>query len=188
MGLNDVSGVVVTLPGIYNSGPTHWQSLWEESRRADFRRFAPMDWDQPQLTDWIAALDRAVATAPAPPLLVAHSLSCLLVPIWARGTGRRVRGAVLVAPVDPAADLFPEDAAEFAQFTDFVRRPLPFPTVVVGSDDDPYATAMWSRDFADGLGAAYVNAGPFGHLNADSGLGDWPWGQGLVAGFAAALP
>ena len=74
------------------------------------------------------------------------------------------------------------------QFTDFVRRPLPFPTVVVGSDDDPYATAMWSRDFADGLGAAYVNAGPFGHLNADSGLGDWPWGQGLVAGFAAALP
>ena len=115
--------------------------------------------------------------APAGPVLVAHSLSCLLVPWWVRrGTGT-VRGALLVAPVDPLASAFPAEAADF---TDFPVRRLPFPTTVVGSDDDPYATADWSRRFAGLLGADYRNLGAHGHVNADSGLGDWPEGAALL--------
>lgn len=180
----EATGIVI-LPGIYGSGPTHWQTLWEQAHPDRVRRFAPSDWDRPRRADWIAALDRAVAHSPQPPLVVAHSLSCLLVAMWAGAAPRPLRGAVLVAPVDPAAEAFPDDAADFREFD---RTPLPFPAVVVGSDDDPYATAQWSRRFADDLGAAFVNAGPFGHLNADSALGDWPWGRGLVAGFASSLP
>ncbi len=168
---------IITLPGIHGSGPTHWQSVWEDREPDRFTRFTPSDWDHPDLDDWVDALSRAVRAAPAGPVLVAHSLSCLLVPWWVRrGTGT-VRGALLVAPVDPLASAFPAEAADF---TDFPIRRLPFPTTVVGSDDDPYATADWSRRFAGLLGADYRNLGAHGHVNADSGLGDWPEGAALL--------
>ena len=105
-------------------------------------------------------------------------------PLWAAASDLAVTGAVLVAPVDPESAAFPVDAHEFR---DVPRTALRFPTVVVGSDDDPYATAAWSRRFAADLGARFVGAGRLGHINADSGLGDWPWGRDLVAGFHADL-
>lgn len=171
----------VTLPGIYNSGPTHWQTAWEAD--GSMARFAPSDWDQPRVDDWVAALEVAVE-AGEPPVLVAHSLACLLVPIWASRSRAVVAGAFLVAPVDPAADEFPEEAADFAEFP---REPLPFPALVVGSLDDPYATTAWVQQFAADLGAEFVVAGALGHINADSGLGAWEQGRGLLDEFVAGL-
>ena len=55
--------------------------------------------------------------------------------------------------------------------------PLPFPATVVASEDDPYVTLPRARSFAAAWGATFVDAGPKGHLNADSGLGDWPEGR-----------
>ena len=167
----------ILLPGIYNSGPTHWQTLWEQDPA--FVRFAPSDWDAPTRADWAAALEAAVVSAPEPPVLVAHSLACLLVPIWAAGSAAPVAGAMLVAPVDPAAEAFPEEAREFAEFP---REPLPFPSLVVGSMDDHYADVEWVRGFAADLGSELVVAGALGHINADSGLGDWPQGREFLAG------
>lgn len=166
----------ITLPGIYNSGPTHWQTLWEQDPA--FVRFAPSDWDVPVLADWVAALEAAVAGVPEPPVLVAHSLACLLVPVWAAESSLPVAGAMLVAPVDPAAKAFPEAAAEFAEFP---REPLPFPALVVGSLNDHYASEAYARGFADDLGAEFVVAGALGHINADSGLGDWAQGREFLA-------
>ena len=162
----------ILLPGIYNSGPTHWQTLWEQDPA--FVRFAPSDWDAPTRADWVAALEAAVVASPEPPVLVAHSLACLLVPIWAAESSSPIAGAMLVAPVDPTAEAFPEAAGEFAEFP---REPLPFPTLVVGSLDDHYATEGYARGFAADLGAEFVVAGALGHINADSGLGDWPQGR-----------
>lgn len=172
----------VTLPGIYNSGPTHWQTLWEAAD-PQMVRFTPTDWELPRVADWEAALDRAVADG-EPPVLVAHSLACLLVPFWARRSELPVAGALLVAPVDPDAQAFPEAAGEFASFP---RVPLPFPALVVGSRNDPYATAEWAHRFADDLGADFVLAGALGHINADSGLGSWEQGRGLLRSFVDGL-
>ena len=166
----------INLPGIYNSGPTHWQTLWE--RDPAFVRFAPSDWDVPRREDWVGALEATVAAAPEPPVLVAHSLACLLVPVWAAESSLPVAGAMLVAPVDPEAEAFPEAAAEFAEFP---REPLPFPTLVVGSLNDHYASEAYARGFAADLGADFVVAGALGHINADSGLGDWPQGREFLA-------
>ncbi len=166
----------IVLPGIYNSGPTHWQTLWEQDPA--FVRFTPSDWDVPTRADWVAALEAAVVVAPEPPVLVAHSLACLLVPVWAAQTTLPVAGAMLVAPVDPDAEAFPEAAAEFAEFP---REPLPFPSLVVGSVNDHYASEEYARGFAADLGADFVVAGALGHINADSGLGDWPQGREFLA-------
>ncbi|MEZ5185530.1 MAG: alpha/beta hydrolase [Candidatus Nanopelagicales bacterium] len=174
---------LIVLPGIWDSGPAHWQTLWEVADPA-IVRFSPPDWDRPVRAEWIAALEAAVVAAPEPPVLVAHSLSCLLVPMWAAVSVSPVAGAFLVAPVDPAAQAFPEAAVGFG---DVPRKPLRCPSLVVGSLNDPYADVKFSRELAADLGAQFVVAGALGHINADSGLGDWPQGQELLAGFVGRL-
>ncbi len=169
----------IHLPGIGNSGPGHWQSRWERANPA-IRRFAPASWQAPDLADWIAALDHAVRAAPRPPVLVAHSLACLLVVHWQRVSDLPIRGAFLVAVPDPASAVFPAQAAGFAGAP---RAPLRFPARVVASTDDPYGTSGYARTCATAWGAALTVIGAAGHINEQSGLGDWPEGQALLADF-----
>ncbi|MFG3223670.1 RBBP9/YdeN family alpha/beta hydrolase [Kitasatospora sp. NPDC048194] len=171
------------LPGYQNSGPGHWQSRWEAAEPEAFRRVEQADWDHPELTDWVARVDAAVAGAAAegPVVLVAHSLGCVTVARWVAGApaGRTaaVRGALLVAP----ADIDTAEVPELFGFRPVALDPLPFPTVVVSSADDPWVSPERAREFARAWGARHVEAGAYGHLNADSGLGDWPEGRKLLA-------
>jgi predicted alpha/beta hydrolase family esterase len=184
----------VILPGIYNSGETHWQTHWEAADPYA-RRLRPSDWDRPDLDDWIAALDRAIADAGEPPLLVVHSLACLLVAHWAGRTvdaAHRVRGAFLVSVPDPNGPAFPiHHASTFARPIPLHR--LPFAALVVASSNDPYASSDHARSTAAAWGAGFVLAGALGHINEASGLGCWPQGAALFEAFrtgtgAAAMP
>jgi uncharacterized protein len=164
------------LPGIGNSGPGHWQSLWELSHPS-FRRVAQRDWDHPEREEWVAALDAAAAEAGPDVLLVAHSLGCLLVAHWAQRSTRPVRGALLVAVPDPSSDAFPAVGASF--------RPVPlqrlaFPSMVVASDDDPYGSVGYAQRCANAWASRLVCIGPAGHINAASNLGAWPEGLQLL--------
>jgi hypothetical protein len=74
-----------------------------------------------------------------------------------------------------------------------VRTRLPFPSVAVLSDDDPYGAAAVTRALVDDWGCGSVRLVPAGgHLNADSGLGAWPearaWLDALPGGSSAADP
>lgn len=171
----------IMLPGIGGSGESHWQTAWE---RADpgAVRFSPADWDRPDLGDWIEALERAVAVAPVPPILVAHSLACLLVAHWQRASGRPVAGAFLVAVPDPLSEAFPSEAAGFAGVPDDRFR---FPSLIVASANDPFGTVAYARGRAARWGSGFVGLGPVGHVNGASGLGDWPEGAALLCAFAA---
>lgn len=183
-----MSTAVLILPGIGGSGPQHWQTHWERSIRGA-RRVAARDWDRPACADWVAALERAVAAAGAGSgvVLVAHSLGCLQVACWARATELAVRGALLVAPPDPEGPLFPTELA--TGFESLPAAPLPFPSVLIASQDDPYADLGFSRRMAAAWGSRFVDAGRRGHLNAASDLGDWPegrrWLDRLIAGGTA---
>lgn len=173
----------ITLPGVGGSGNAHWQSLWE---RADerFKRFEPSSWDKPELSNWIDAVDTALMVTKTNPVLVAHSLSCLLVAHWARRSMRSVAGAFLVSVPDPAGHKFPADAASFR---DVPTAPLPFPALIVASTNDPYGTIAYSRSRADAWGAGLVEVGALGHINESSGLGDWAQGRQLLEAFSASL-
>jgi uncharacterized protein len=89
---------VLTLPGYDSSGPQHWQTFWEA--RFGFVCVEQTDWLNPQLETWSAAIDRAISACEKPALLVAHSCSASLVPMWAAISPnvRRISGAFLVAP------------------------------------------------------------------------------------------
>ena len=169
--------VCLTLPGLDGSGPDHWQSRWE-LERPGVERVDLGSWSQPSRNLWIARLERALAGARGPVVLVAHSLSCHLVAWWAsmagEGASRPVAGAMLVAPPDlDRAHIDPRIAA----FAPSPRGVLPFPTVVVASRDDPYAGFQRQREMAGNWLAAFCDAGPIGHVNGASGIGSWQAGQ-----------
>ncbi|WP_065755062.1 RBBP9/YdeN family alpha/beta hydrolase [Bradyrhizobium paxllaeri] len=172
---------IIILPGIGGSGEKHWQSRWETSDPR-CRRFQPADWDRPELKDWIEALNRAVGAASKPPLLVAHSLACLLVAHWQQVSTARVAGAFLVAVPDPVGPAFPIEAASFVNPPSSKFR---FPSLIVASTNDPYGTVEYSRERARQWGSGIVEVGEVGHINEASGLEAWPQGKALLTAFAA---
>lgn len=174
---------IIVLPGLGGSGEGHWQTLWER-QDPGMRRFQPSSWDKPELTDWIAALEREIARSQTPPILIAHSLACQLIAHWAPLRKTAILGAFLVAPPDPTGEVYLAEAGSFAQPP---RRQLPFPSLLVASTDDPFGSFDHARDSAEIWGSAFVDIGPRGHINAASGLGDWPEGKAIFERFRAHL-
>lgn len=171
----DLSPVLI-LPGLYDSGPEHWQTLWMAGRPG-FRRVEQKDWETPRCADWVAALDAAVVETGSRALLVAHSAACALVAHWSASHRRQVRGALLVGPSDTEASSYPAGPKGFAPMP-LVR--LPFPSTVVASTDDPYVSMERAALFARSWGSRLVTIGAAGHINTASGLGDWPRGLELL--------
>jgi predicted alpha/beta hydrolase family esterase len=172
-----VGDAVTTLivPGIGNSGPKHWQTLWEH-QHSDWRRVQQRDWDRPVCEEWVRRLDETIGRLSTPPVLIAHSMGCLVVAHWARRSSAPARAALLVAVPDPDGPCFPTAAEGF--------RPVPveqfhFPSLVVASSDDPFGSVAYAQRCAAAWGSAFAEIGAAGHINADSGLGDWREGLKL---------
>ena len=177
-----MAATILVLPGYGDSGPAHWQTLWE--RRYGYTRVVQDDWERPERAAWMARLDEAVARVDGPVVLVAHSLGCVLVAHWATGAcasphASLVAGALLVAPpdVDEIQHLLPE----VESFAPMPTDPLPFPAILVMSETDSYAEPVRTRGFARAWGAQLVELGDAGHINAESNLGEWPQGHSLLA-------
>lgn len=171
------SPTVLILPGWQGSGPKHWQMRW--AARHGYAVVEQDDWLRPRRGDWLARLDEVVIDTPAGGadlVLVAHSLGCLQLAAWAavsRHTGR-IRGALLVAPGDVER---PEMREVLPGWAPIVRARLPFAARVVASQDDPFMALDTAQALARDWGAQWSDIGPAGHINADSGLGDWPQGH-----------
>jgi uncharacterized protein len=170
------SSPVLIVPGWNGSPAGHWQTLWEE-RHSGLVRVEQRDWVEPDARDWIDTLAGAIAAAPGAPVLVAHSLGCIAVALLAerrRAVANRVKGALLVAPpgLDPIAC-----PPALRSFLPVPRRRLPFRSVLVASENDPYATLAAARGLAGAWGSRFVNEGPVGHINCASGFGEWPGGE-----------
>lgn len=177
---------ILTIPGLYNSGPTHWQSLWEhkfsDSERVDLGR-----WNEPDKDEWTRRIAEAIEAESEPVLVAAHSLGCHAFAHWFAAasavTRARVAGALLVAPPDLTRLRNEHRITGFADTPGFTSRT---PMIVVASDNDSYAKTAYVWRLSRQWDARFVNAGPFGHINADSGIGDWPYGQYLLASLQPA--
>jgi predicted alpha/beta hydrolase family esterase len=165
---------VLIVPGLYGSGPAHWQT-WLQSRVPDAVRVEQDDWAEPDVERWSARIAEVLAQAPsAAHVAVAHSFGCLAL---AHHLGQRsqspprddaasgVLGAVLVAPAEPErfrlADRLP-------------RQALGIPSVVFASDTDPWMSADSAQRWARSWGSSFVNLGDVGHINAEAGFGPLP--------------
>lgn len=165
---------LLIIPGWGNSGPDHWQSRWQH-RLKTARRVEQADWDTPLCADWVGRIIDAVARASEPVVLIAHSLGATAaVHAISELPPNMVTGAFLVAAPDlDGADIWPAKEGGFAPVP---KRPLPCPSVLIASTNDPYCSFERAKEFAGAWGATLLDAGAAGHINTDSGHGPWPEG------------
>jgi predicted alpha/beta hydrolase family esterase len=169
---------VLTVPGLYGSGPAHWQTRWEQLH-PDWLRVVQRDWSLPSLYGWAERIGEVVNENPQPAqhadqadvLLVAHSFGCLASLHYALEEPERIAGMLLVAPANPdkfgVAPLLP-------------RAALPFPTIVAASQNDPWMPQPVAFGWASRWGSERIDLGAVGHVNAESDLGDWTTGLALL--------
>ena len=166
--------IYLTVPGVTNSSPQHWQSLWEAQFPGQFRRIEQANWDTPTCTDWIETIEKEVRKfEPENVVLIAHSLGCTTVAHWARKFGTKIKGAMLVAPSDVEAESYTFDTKGFAPVP--LER-LPFKSLVIASTNDEYVSSERAKQFADAWGSEFINVGAKGHINANAGFGEWSEG------------
>ncbi|WP_312300163.1 alpha/beta hydrolase [Stutzerimonas nitrititolerans] len=164
------------VPGWQGSPDDHWQSHWQRTL-PNSSRVEQADWLTPRRDDWVAELERSVASDARPVVLVAHSLGCITVAHWAaqapRELLRRVRGALLVAPADVQRSNCPEPLRNFAPIP---RQPLPFASLLVGSDNDTAASAARAVELGRDWGSETAILAGAGHINVKSGHHRWEQG------------
>jgi predicted alpha/beta hydrolase family esterase len=166
------------LPGLGGSGAGHWQRWWL-SQDDDATLVEQPDWEHPELETWTASLAAALEEHPGA-ILVAHSLGCALVAhLPARRPDLFVGGALLVAPADVDDRAWtPRSVQAFAPLP---LEPLPFPSILVASSNDPYVRIARAMEFGQAWGSKLVHLRHSGHVNVESGFGAWPDGRRLAA-------
>lgn len=176
---------ILIIPGFGDSGPGHWQTRWEE-KLSTARRVIQPDWNRASRSQWTSAIAEAVNAAERPVVLVSHSIGTAAIPhaapLFVPG---KVAGGFLVGLSDwNREELLPGVAHDFAPLP---RDPLPFPSLLIASRNDPYCDFEVAADHANAWGSELVDAGEVGHLNIDSGHGPWPEGLLRFAGFLKRL-
>jgi predicted alpha/beta hydrolase family esterase len=172
---------ILLLPGLHNSGPDHWQSIWQRNL-SGISRVEQQDWDAPTRESWVEQLDQAINASNANVILVAHSLGCALLAWWVQSgasspeTLAKVKAALLVAPPDVARSAFPAPS-----FAPMPVLKLPFPSIVVASENDSWCDLALAEQWTLAWGSEFLCIGAKGHINTEAGLADWPQGQLLLA-------
>ena len=183
------AATVVLVPGLRGTVEDHWQTRLAATL-PDARCVPPLGRTEPGLRARVALLDRTVDDVDGPVVLVAHSAGVLVAVHWAAGyRGAAVRGALLATPPTLAAPL-PAEYPSIQRLRShgwlpIPRRPLPFPSIVAASTDDPLGNPVRLRALARAWGSRWHSLGAVGHLNPASGFGDWSEAAELIRDLAS---
>ena len=162
------------VPGLRDHVAEHWQTHLEAELRAQGLRAAtvpPLEQDKLSRAARVAALDQALAELDGPVLLIAHSAGVMTVAHWAQALpandlrAQRIRGALLATPADVENELpagYPRTAdLDAGGWLPIPRSPLPFPSLLATSQNDPLAQLArvqgFARDWGSQLGRVNTN-------------------------------
>jgi len=164
---------IVIVPGWRDSGPGHWQTLWQE-QLPQAERVVQDDWLTPRRADWVRTLEQLILSRPEPVVVVAHSLGCITTVHLGAEAAARVQGALLVAPADP------ERRGALVDFAPVPSEHLPYRSILVASATDPFCPVRLAGAYARAWGSEFVRMQDAGHINVESGHGHWPLGWALL--------
>lgn len=174
------------LAGYGNSTGDHWQAKWFEQFTGSV--WVEQDWEHPKRDDWVSAIHSVLEKTSEPVVVISHSLGGLAFIEWANQfpnlLREKIRGAFLVALPDADAESF---LTAIQGFADTPMNKIKVPTIMLVSQDDPYASFERSCFFASALGSELINLGDKGHINSAAGLGDWPDGESYLRTFVDSL-
>lgn len=178
---------ILVIAGHMGPGPDHWQTRLI-SKLSSARLVEQEDWVYGSLPKAVDALVQAVHASEKPVVLVAHSVGCILVAhaVQLLADPHKVKGAYLVVPPNELA-LRSLNGID-PNFVFVPRGPLPFPSLLVATSNDPHSTMEDSAELALAWGSLLVEAGEAGHIDHTSGHGPWPEGMMRFAGFLSKLP
>lgn len=171
---------VLIVPGLRDHVDTHWQTLLA-AKLPRVRTVPPMGRENLDCAARVEAIDRELMAIGGSVIIVAHSGGVIMLAHWAawpKRTRRVIRGALLATPPDfeePMPEGYPTiKALQASGWLPVPRQPLPFPSIVAASRNDPLARIERVAQLAHEWGSRFVNLGEVGHLNPASGYGEWP--------------
>lgn len=174
--------MIVFVYGYEGSGEEHWQR-WAAgalATRGCAVAFPALSAPAaPQRDVWVAELRAVVDDATRrrdPVTFVCHSLGCWAVDhlLTQHGTAG-VHAALLVAPPSPFLLFEPADTFFPPPRRADVWAPLAARTLLVGSDNDDYASAEELHEVGSQLGVPCRILPGAGHINIAAGYGPWPF-------------
>ncbi|MGF6775978.1 putative alpha/beta hydrolase family esterase [Paraburkholderia sp. GAS334] len=121
---------LVTVPGLHGSEGAHWQT-WLERQFARSLRVEQADWDAPDLNGWAQSVRDLIARERGPLVLAAHSFGCL-------ATAHALQQATHAADVAGVLFVAPASPEKFAFAGAFEARRLGVPSILIGSETDPW--------------------------------------------------
>jgi predicted alpha/beta hydrolase family esterase len=169
---------IVIIPGWRDSPPGHWQSLWAEQLPGAVR-VKQDDWVSPSRDAWVASITQTILAQAQPVVVVAHSLGCIATTHLPAEASAHIAAALLVAPADP------ERRGQLADFAPVPYQRLPYSSIVVASNTDPYCPVRTAGAYARAWGSEFVRLQDAGHINLEAGFGTWPLGWGLLQSLIA---
>jgi uncharacterized protein len=179
---------VLIVPGLRDHVDDHWQTLLA-ARLTRVRTVPPMGRDNPDCAARVRAIEHTARGIDGPVIVVAHSGGVITVAHWAEQTRCHVHGALLAVPPDFERPMPPGFPTIFALrsggWLPVPREPLPFPSIVAASRNDPLATYECVTALAEAWGSRVVDLGDVGHLNPASGFGEWPRALSLIEELSA---
>ena len=165
------------VPGYGNSGPTHWQTYFENSG-PNFRRILQSSWIEPQCKDWVHNINAAVDEYKHETVvLITHSMGGVAMAHWALQYNKKIKGAMIVGPPDLEN---PYKDYSLQSFLPIPTQKLPFRSIAIVSTNDKWSTLERAKHFTSCWGREYLEIGDAGHINHNSGYGDWPEGLELL--------
>jgi len=163
---------LLIVPGPNDSGPAHWQSWLQGHFSRHAVRVEQDDWASADLTRWSQRLELTLARHPgARWVAAAHSFGCLALLRYLAQGGANIHAALLVAPADPA---------KFGVAGSMPQAPLAIPSVLLGSETDPWMTFGAACAWARVWGSQVISLGDAGHINTEAGFGPLPQAKALV--------
>jgi uncharacterized protein len=168
---------ILIVPGLRDDVPAHWQTLLA-ARLDRVRTVPPMGRADLDCAARVEAIEREARAIDGPVIIVAHSGGVVMVAHWAAQTRRPILGALLATPPDferPMPEGYPTiEELRAGGWLPVPRDPLPFPSIVAASRNDPLGRFERVAELAACWGGELVDLGEVGHLNPASGYGEWP--------------
>jgi len=182
---------LLIVPGFGGSGPLHWQS-WIAQKYESAIWVNDLPLLEPKIHIWANAINRAIDQIEGEILILAHSFGCLATSLAIAHHPQRIAAAILVAPASPArfsenGHILPEhDGAKTIKHL-LPKHALGVAGLVIASENDPWMPFNQAAKLAKVFGLPTINLGLSGHINVDSGHGQWPLIDVLIGNFLHQL-
>ncbi|MFS4553167.1 RBBP9/YdeN family alpha/beta hydrolase [Comamonas resistens] len=177
----DITFLIV--PGLRDHIEDHWQTHLQK-RFPSSVCVPPLKHDRLSRKARVDALDCTLAGIEGRIILVAHSAGCITTVHWAQNHQRKIHGALLATPADvdvPMPEGYPTlEQLQTNGWSPMPATPLPFPTILAASRNDPLLSYERAVQLAKVWGAYLEDLGNVGHLNPVAGFGPWPGVDALL--------